>query len=192
MRRRWVGAGVATTALIILAVANRSQTHPVEAGQLPRYTATVLQTIPVEPVFTQGLDVADDGRLLISHGQYGQSGIRFLGKPSKQLPADQFGEGATFTDDGVLQLTWREHVAYLRDPVTLEVVDTVPFDGEGWGACFDRDHAEVWTSDGSSVLTARDPKTLAGRRHLVVRIGDKPISKLKRWTVVRGEHKKTA
>jgi glutaminyl-peptide cyclotransferase len=99
-----------------------------------------------------------------STGLYGQSAlVRYeLGaadpKRSAALAPELFGEGICLADDYLWQLTWQERVALRWDPRSLELLDTVPYNREGWGICQADDH--VVTSDGSSELVRRDPKTL--------------------------------
>jgi glutamine cyclotransferase len=99
-----------------------------------------------------------------STGLYGQSAlIRYeLGAADAEqgaaLAPELFGEGICLAGDWLWQLTWQERVALRWDPRSLELLDTVPYNREGWGICLADDH--VVTSDGSSELVRRDPKTL--------------------------------
>jgi glutamine cyclotransferase len=99
-----------------------------------------------------------------STGLYGQSAlVRYeLGAADPELSAalapELFGEGICLADDCLWQLTWQERVALRWDPRSLELLDTVPYNREGWGICRADDH--LVTSDGSSELVRRDPKTL--------------------------------
>jgi len=99
-----------------------------------------------------------------STGMYGQSALcRYrLGHLRPQhrvtLPADLFGEGICRVRGDLWQLTWQERVALRWDARTLELLDRVAYDREGWGICAaDR---YLLTSDGSSDLVRRDPDTL--------------------------------
>lgn len=113
--------------------------------------------------FTQGL-LAESGTVWESTGLYGQSELRRyrLGASepdaSARLPAGLFGEGICRSGDHIWQLTWRERVALRWDADTLTLAETVPYNREGWGIC----HAGgcILTSDGSSELIRRDPRTL--------------------------------
>jgi glutaminyl-peptide cyclotransferase len=99
-----------------------------------------------------------------STGLYGQSALlRYeLGaadaEQSAALAPELFGEGICLVGNWLWQLTWQERVALRWDPRSLELLDTVPYNREGWGICLADDH--VVTSDGSSELVRRDPKTL--------------------------------
>ena len=114
--------------------------------------------------YTQGLEV-HDGAFLESTGQYGASELRRVeietGRVLERRPLadDRFGEGLTVVGDRVIQLTWKAGQAFVYDVETLNVVDTLEYEGEGWGLCFDG--ASLYQSDGSGTLRRRDPATFA-------------------------------
>jgi glutamine cyclotransferase len=131
--------------------------------------------------FTQGL-IADGDTVWESTGLYGQSALcRYpLGsdRPERRaaLPAELFGEGICRVGPHIWQLTWRERVALRWDAASLTLLDTIPYNREGWGICTAGD--VVLTSDGSSELVRRDPHTLAPLGLVVVRCGGKLIGGL--------------
>ena len=100
-----------------------------------------------------------------STGLYGQSALRRyeLGAeqagPSVSLRPELFAEGICLAGDHLWQLTWRERVALRWNPQTMELLETVPYNREGWGIAAVGGH--VVTSDGSSELVWRDPRTLS-------------------------------
>jgi glutaminyl-peptide cyclotransferase len=100
-----------------------------------------------------------------STGLYGQSALlRYeLGaqQPAQIAPlaAELFAEGICLAGDHLWQLTWQERVALRWDPQTMELLDTVPYNREGWGICAVGE--QVVTSDGSSELVWRDQETLS-------------------------------
>ncbi len=108
-----------------------------------------------------------------SAGGYGESALlRYrLGQvqPDRRapLPPELFGEGICRVGAHIWQLTWRERVALRWDARTLELLEQVPFNREGWGICAADD--VVFTSDGSSELVLRDPDTLSPREVIHVR-----------------------
>ena len=53
---------------------------------------------------------------------------------------------------------WQERTALRYHPDTLALLATVPYNREGWGICSTGD--DILTSDGSSELVRRDPRTL--------------------------------
>lgn len=131
-------------------------------------TIEVLETYDHDPgSFTQGLQLAEHseyGQVLYeSAGLYGESDVRITDPAtgevllSQDLPAEDFAEGLTLTDDAIWQITWQENRAYKRDPETLDVIETVEYEGEGWGICYDGERLIM--SDGTDKLTFRDPAT---------------------------------
>src|SRR5215475_4791747 len=122
--------------------------------------------------FTQGLIVAE-GTVWESTGGYGQSALRRypLGaqRPEGEAPLrpELFAEGICRAGAQLWQLTWRERVALRWDARSLELLDEVPFNREGWGIC--ATGGSVLTSDGTSELVRRDPATLAPLGLILVR-----------------------
>ncbi|MFB9660692.1 glutaminyl-peptide cyclotransferase [Glycomyces mayteni] len=167
--------GLALTAAGLLALAGCSagdaaadeSDHEIPAPE-GNLTVEVVETYDHDPgSFTQGLELAEHpeyGTVLYeSAGLYGESDVRITDPAtgdvlaSQDLPAEDFAEGLTLTDDAVWQITWQEHHAYKRDPATLDVIETVDYEGEGWGICYDGERLVM--SDGSDTLTFRDPAT---------------------------------
>ena len=97
--------------------------------------------------YTEGLEY-HDGFLFESAGDYGHSDLRRVdlntGKVVQQtkLDAKYFGEGIATSGDKILQLTYREGVAFVYDRKTFKLLNTIPYNWgkEGWGACFDGKH----------------------------------------------------
>jgi len=114
--------------------------------------------------FTQGLILAG-GAVWESTGLYGQSSLRRyrLGagewEACAPLPPALFAEGICRAGESIWQLTWRERTALRWHPGTLALLETVPYNRDGWGICSAGDH--ILTSDGSGELVRRDPRTLA-------------------------------
>jgi glutamine cyclotransferase len=114
--------------------------------------------------FTQGLILAG-GAVWESTGLYGQSSLRRYRLGAGQweacapLPPELFAEGICLAGETIWQLTWRERTALRWHPGTLALLETIPYNREGWGICNTGDH--ILTSDGSGELVRRDPRTLA-------------------------------
>ena len=150
-----------------------------------RLRAAVLGTVPHDPAaFTEGFELSADGRTLWEGtGETGASQLRATDpatgavRRSVDLPPAQFGEGVTVLPDRIWQLTWQDGVAYERDPRTLAVRRTLPYDREGWGMCH-TPSSEVITSDGGADLVVRDPATFAARRTVPVTLGGAPLDQL--------------
>ncbi|MEU7217704.1 glutaminyl-peptide cyclotransferase [Nocardia iowensis] len=131
----------------------------------PTMNIEVVATRSHDPrAFTQGLEI--DGDVLYEGtGLSGASSVRATNLHTgvelarADLPAPYFGEGLTVTEGTLWQLTWQDHVAFARDPVTLAERGRVPYEGEGWGLC--TRSGRLVMSDGTDTLTFRDPVTFA-------------------------------
>jgi glutaminyl-peptide cyclotransferase len=150
-----------------------------------------------------------------STGGYGSSALsRYRLAPGQGgqrafVPAEFFGEGICRAGDSsgdgeaIWQLTWRERVVLRWDARTLELTGRIPFNRDGWGICAAEPAGQpaqaeryLVTSDGSSELVRRDPRTLepqavvhvrcAGRR--VLGLNDLAWSAGTVWANVAGTH----
>ena len=117
-----------------------------------------------------------------STGLYGQSSLRRyeLGahepERSALIAPELFAEGICHAGDHLWQLTWQERVALRWDPLTLELLETVPYNREGWGICAVGER--VVTSDGSSELVWREARALQSLGLLKVRLAGKRLDGL--------------
>ena len=132
---------------------------------VPALTYEVHRTLPHDPgAYTQGL-VLHDGAFLEGTGQYGSSELRRVDvatgqvQQSHALADDLFGEGIAVAGDRIIQLTWKTGRAFVYDVDSFAVLDTLEYEGEGWGLC--HDGASLFQSDGSGTLLRRDPATFA-------------------------------
>ncbi|WP_227984492.1 glutaminyl-peptide cyclotransferase [Nocardia spumae] len=155
----------AAATVLIAASATLSTTACAGDDHTPRLRVEVITTRAHDRgAFTEGLEV-DGTTLYESTGMEGRSVVRATdlttGAPTAgaTLPDDYFGEGVTRAGATVWQLTWKNEIAFARDPQTLAERRRVSYDGEGWGLCTRGDR--VVMSNGSDTLTFRDPNTFA-------------------------------
>jgi len=112
--------------------------------------------------YTQGL-IVRGGAFFESTGRLGHSELREVDVAtgrvvrSRALPDTLFGEGLAMVGDKLVQLTWKAGLAFVYDTETFEVADTLRYEGEGWGLCYDG--VSLFMSNGSGTLTRRDPAT---------------------------------
>ena len=121
------------------------------------------RTLPHDPeAYTQGL-LIHDGVFYESTGQYGKSDVRQVDIATGQvlrihaLGEEHFGEGLARVGDRLVQLTWKAGLAFVYDAATLAPLDTLEYEGEGWGLC--HDGQSLFMTDGSGTLQRRDPET---------------------------------
>lgn len=143
----------------------------------------VVRSLPqAQDAFTQGLEVVD-GELFTSTGRVGQSSVRVAdladGDELRRVEVPEvFGEGLTADADGrIWQLTWTEGIAFVRDPETLEEIARFDYDGEGWGIAA-LDDGRLVMSDGTNVLTVRDPGDFSVIEVWEIARSDGPADKL--------------
>lgn len=88
--------------------------------------------------YTQGLQY-ENGILYEGTGQYGQSSLRKVdlntGDVKQYLTLEQkyFGEGITFFDDKIVQLTWNSRTGIIYDKETFKKLANFSYNTEGWG-----------------------------------------------------------
>ncbi|MGW1882561.1 glutaminyl-peptide cyclotransferase [Streptomyces sp. NPDC001970] len=152
-------------------------------AQVEQLRVEVVETLSHDPkAYTQGLEMAH-GVLYEGTGMAGRSTIR-SGRPGapatlrSELPAPLFGEGITVVGATVWQLTWRNGIAIEWDARTLAELRRVPYDGEGWGVCHQRHRRRLVTSDGSSLLVFRDPRTLRKQGEVAVTLRGRRVGRL--------------
>jgi len=155
-----------------------------------RLSVKVLAEYPHDSgAFTQGL-LWYDGALYESTGNYGSSSLRKVrletGNVIKQVSLSQrfFAEGLARVRGQLFQLTWRAGVALIYDLSRLRESGTLNYSGEGWGLSYDG----TWLvmSDGSDVLTFRDPKNMVVWKRLPVTLQGNPVKLLNELECAQG------
>ena len=155
---------------LLLAIVLLLALNPLQAQmqEVERLVPKVLNVYPHDDgAFSQGL-LWHDGYLYESTGLYGESTLRRVdiasGEPQVLLSLDDayFAEGLERVDDRLIQLTWKAGRAFVYDFEALELIETIEYEGEGWGLCFDGRF--LFMSDGSSFLSAPRPADI--RAHL--------------------------
>lgn len=150
--------------------------------QVARLSLRVLAVHPHDPqAFTQGL-LWHEGSVLESTGLYGSSELRRWDLESGalldrvELPRTYFGEGLARVDRRLVQLTWQEGVARVYDLDSFRLLAEVPYEGDGWGLCYDG--RRLVMTDGGDRLVFRDPETLAFLGEVAVTLEGEPVPRL--------------
>jgi len=141
--------------------------------------------------YTEGLVWLPGGALYESTGMYGASSLRQVRRAtgavirSRALPRAYFGEGLAAAGSRLVQLTWKEHTAFVWDRRTLRRVRTFRYAGEGWGLA--TLEGRLVMSNGSAVLRFLDPATFREVRRVRVTDGGRPVTRLNELEAVHGE-----
>lgn len=183
--------------------ASPGSTGPTPTAAIPPGTIELLRPEVVETyphdntAYTQGLEVLD-GQLLESTGRQGHPGsdivfesdLRRVDIVSGEVlqradpPGTVFAEGLTRVGDELIQLTWRDEVAYFWDAETFEFRRSVSYGGQGWGLCFDG--TRLVMTDGSEYLFFRDPVTFDLLDQIAVTQSGTPIASLNELECIDG------
>lgn len=137
--------------------------------------------------FTQGLQL-EDGVWVESSGLYGRSFVVLENDDGiiarRDLPPDEFAEGAAFAPEGIWLLTWRAGRARLLDR-QLHTIREAGYGGEGWGLAYDGER--LLMSNGSHRIAHRDAEDFALLRAVEVRDADgRALRRLNELTFAHG------
>ena len=153
----------------------------------------IVNTFPHDTkAFTEGLEF-HDGVLFESTGQKGDSYFRSVdyktGKVIKQvdLPKEYFGEGITFLNGKLYQLSWQEKTGFIYDAQTLKLEKKFTYDKEieGWGMTNDGKY--IYRSDGTEKIWKMDPETQKMIDYINVYSGNSKIKVLNELEYINGK-----
>jgi len=178
MKRGWLGLVL----LLLMAATTNAQTP---ASPIQNLVPEIIATHPHDSdAYTQGL-LFYDGALYESTGSsgYPNSGyettvrrVRIEDGAVLQQVAhgdDFFGEGLARLGDRLIQLSWTAGRATVYDRESLEITETIAYEGEGWGLCFDGRY--LYMSDGSPYISLRDAEDFSLIIRSMVTYGGQPV-----------------
>lgn len=156
----------------------------------PTITPTIKAVLPHDGAcFTQGLEFYN-GKLYESGGMYGQSVVRIVepttGEVLKNVALEPifFAEGLTILNDTVYQITWQEETAFAYNATDLTLIQEFTYTGEGWGLT--NDGKSLIMSNGSDVITWRDPATFLPIKEVQITYNGSPVNQLNELEYVKG------
>ncbi len=110
------------------------------------------------------------------------------GKFSKKIELDKtkyFGEGITFLDNKLFQLTYKSQVGFIYDAKSFKKIGQFKYDNkEGWSLT--TDGKNLILSDGTSNLTFLDPTNLKPVKTLTVTLNGSPQDSLNELEYING------
>ena len=163
------------------------------APQPPKqYSYRIVQVYPHDTkAYTQGL-LFDDGFLYESTGLEGKSTLRKVNLRTGEavrlinLPDEMFGEGLALVDDKLIQLTWKNQVAFVYQKSDFKLLERISYNiREGWGLTYDGEH--LLMTDGSENLYFLDKNTLAEIRRIEVCDHRGAVRQLNELEYINGE-----
>jgi glutamine cyclotransferase len=153
----------------------------------------IVNTFPHDTTsFTEGLEFYKD-TLYESTGLKGNSYFRKYdyrtGKIYKQinLDAKYFGEGITFLNDKMYQLTWQEKTGFIYNAKTLKLEKTFTYDKdiEGWGMTNDGKY--IYQTDKTEKIWKMDPSTQKMIDYVNVYSGESKIPSINELEWINGK-----
>jgi glutaminyl-peptide cyclotransferase len=139
----------------------------VVSGIVPKLLSyKIVNTYPHDiTAYTQGLEFYN-GVLYEGTGQYNESTLRKTDfKTGKiitkiDLEPKYFGEGITFLNNKIYQLTWKENTAFVYDAQSLKLLKTMPYTQvlDGWGLT--NDGKNLYMSDSTEKIHVLNPENL--------------------------------
>jgi glutamine cyclotransferase len=154
---------------------------------------TLINTYPHDnKAYTQGLEFYN-GVLYEGTGQRGESTLRKTNYKTGNidlkidLEPRFFGEGITFLNDKIYQLTWEETTAFVYDAKTLKKLKELPYAKkiEGWGLTNDGKY--LYQSDGSEKIYKLNPEDLSVVDYVNVYSKDTKVKELNELEWVDGK-----
>lgn len=157
----------------------------------------VIKTYPHDPEsFTEGF-LFHDNQLFESTGSpvefpYTRSVLGPIdlntGKIIVKVELDKekyFGEGITFLNNKIYQLTWKNQLGFIYDSKTYKQIGSFKFSNkEGWGLT--TDGVNIIISDGTNIITYLDPDSLKVIKTLNVTFKGSPMWRLNELEYIKG------
>jgi len=155
------------------------------------YGYEIVHAYPHDPgAWTEGL-VYENGFLYEGTGREGHSSLRKVeletGKVLQEvdLAAQYYGEGIAIYNQEIIQLTWQQHVGFVYDKESFNLLREFDYPTEGWGITYDGERLIM--SDGTSTLHFLAPETLKETGSVQVFDDSGPVDNLNELEYVNGE-----
>lgn len=158
------------------------------AGTTPKRIYRVVNRLPHDRVFTQGL-AFHRGYLYESTGLYGLSGLNKIDPESgrvirrRPLSADVFAEGLAVSGRHLVQFTWQSGKGYVYT-ADLHRKGIIRYQGNSWGSV--SVDGQFIVSDGSSWLRVIDPRRTGRDQKVQVTNQGRPLEGLNELEYVEG------
>lgn len=154
----------------------------------------IVNTYPHDTAsFTEGLEFYKD-TIYESTGQKENSYLRKYdyktGKIFEQINLEKdkyFGEGITFINGKLFQLTWQEKTGFIYNANTLKLEKTFTYtkEIEGWGMTNDGKY--IYQSDGTEKIWKMDPETQKMVDYINVYSGNSKIKSVNELELINGK-----
>ena len=152
-----------------------------QPGSLKQQSVKIIRSLPHDTQsFTQGF-LFYNGKLYESTGPNGQSSLQRIDARTgivekKLLVPNVFAEGLVRWKNQLIQLTWRNRIAFIYKLSDFTKLGTFRYDSEGWGLTADSRHLIM--CDGSDKIYFRDPSTFEIERIIHVKLNGISLNRI--------------
>lgn len=157
--------------------------------KVKNYTVRIIGEIPHQSgSFTQGLLYYKD-KLYESTGLTGKSSLRRINARTGTVEKIRwvpgvFAEGLARWDKWLIQLTWKDRVAFIYDISDFSRIGTFTYETQGWGLTADSSHLIM--SDGSDKIYFRNPESFVLDRVINISYLGMPLGMINELEYVNG------
>ena len=179
---------ILTTVVILTALfnacINRKPPYSVK-----HYSVKIIRSFPHDTQsFTQGFFIYN-GKLYESTGLNGRSSLQRINARTgviekKLFVPDVFAEGLARWKNQLIQLTWRDRIAFIYNISDFKKMGTFRYATEGWGLTADSRHLIM--SDGSDTIYFRNPSTFKIEKIIKVKLNGVSLNRINELEYVDG------
>jgi glutamine cyclotransferase len=154
-----------------------------------QYSVKIIRSLPHNTQsFTQGF-LFYNGKLYESTGLNGRSSVQCIDAQTgivekKLLVPNVFAEGLARWDNQLIQLTWRNRIAFIYKLSDFTKIGMFRYATEGWGLTSDNRHLIM--SDGSDTIYFRNPSTFNVEKIIHVSLNGNSLKRINELEYVDG------
>jgi glutaminyl-peptide cyclotransferase len=156
-----------------------------------QYKYKVVNVYPHDSqAYTQGL-FYEDGFLYEATGLRGESTVRRVKLETGEVvrsfsvPSEIFGEGITYYDDKIVQLSWDSGRGFVYRFSDFKLLQEFRYNGEGWG--LDHFEGKLYMTDGSHTIRILNDQTYSLIETLDVYDNEGPVQYLNELEFINGK-----
>jgi len=154
-----------------------------------QYSVKITRSLPHDPhSYTQGF-LFHNGKLYESTGLNGRSSLQRIDARTglvekKLLVPDVFAEGLARWKSQLIQLTWKDKIAFIYKLSDFTKIGTFRYATEGWGLTANNRHLIM--SDGSDTIYFRNPSTFKIEKTIQVKLNGISLNRINELEYVDG------
>ncbi|HYW95256.1 MAG TPA: glutaminyl-peptide cyclotransferase [Bacteroidales bacterium] len=157
-----------------------------------KYSYRVINEYPHDTkAYTQGLEYVN-GYLYEGTGNYGESSLRKEDLETgeilkfRNLPSNIFGEGITYLNGKIYQITYKSQVGFVYNAENFEIIKKIYYQNkEGWGLC--NNGKNILMSDGTNIIYYMDTTYFSVEKKIQVFDNEGEVDLLNELELINGK-----